>query len=567
MNQNFFYEENKDKYYVLGWILSDGHVSKIKNFWSIQLHLKDKKMLEKILNIIKSDNNIHGPYKDRPSVQIQIVNKEHLTFLTQSWGLDNHKSHNLKWKDCPDEFLPHLVRGYFDGDGSIYTKQSANPNVNTVGINFVGTHNFINGLKIAINKANNLDESTGCISDLDTYATLIYNGSDIALKILDWIYISSTELTRLDRKFEKYLEYKKYIESLTNYDEHNKSTKYGNTIVPDFNLSEQIRFDYKYLDLNITQLSSKYNVNRSTLDGILKNITHVKSDNRTNHSKIYVEAFGENKHILDWADDDRCNVDSGTLRDRIINQKLNPEEAITKLPDSTSGVLKYRYDIDGEFKTISEILKDKGISRSTFTHRVNNLGLSPKEASEKLPGELKGANHAPGKLSNNQKYTQSEIKSARDIYVSEGKTVKEVAQITGISEVVLYNAFAGKTYKDPTYTPQKKKQDTISITYNNKTQSIKEWSNELGIPYSTIDRRYRANLPIDQVMCQEELPKTKTKQSEKDKNSYILAQNLREDYKNGLQGKSLYEKYNVPKSRAMDILANRTCKDENVWWK
>jgi len=564
---NFFNTECDKKYYVLGWILSDGHVSLKRKLWTIKIHAKDKTILTKIQSIIGHNGNINGPYKNQDSVQLFVTNKEQFYFLTQSWGLDNHKSHNLKWKDCPDEFLPHLVRGYFDGDGSIYTKQSANPNVNTVGINFVGTHHFINGLQKAINNAIGFEEKTGCISDLDTYATLIYNGSDIALKILDWIYISSTELTRLDRKFEKYIEYKKYIESLTNYDEHNKSTKYGNTIVPDFKLSEQIRFDYKYLDLNITQLSSKYNVNRSTLDGILKNITHVKSDNRTNHSKIYVEAFGENKHILDWVDDDRCNVDSGTLRDRIINQKLNPEEAITKLPDSTSGVLKYRYDIDGEFKTISEILKDKGISRSTFTHRVNNLGLSPEEASEKLPGELKGANHAPGKLSNNQKYTQSEIKSARDIYVSEGKTVKEVAQITGISEVVLYDAFAGTTYKDPTYTPEKKKQDTISITYNNKTQSIKEWSNELGIPYSTIDRRYRANLPIDQVMCQEELPKTKTKQSEKDKNSYILARNLREDYKNGLQGKSLYEKYNVPKSRAMDILANRTCKDENVWWK
>lgn len=564
---NFFNTECDKKYYVLGWILSDGHVSLKRKLWTIKIHAKDKTILTKIQSIIGHNGNINGPYKNQDSVQLFVTNKEQFYFLTQSWGLDNHKSHNLKWKDCPDEFLPHLVRGYFDGDGSIYTKQSANPNVNTVGINFVGTHHFINGLQKAINNAIGFEEKTGCISDLDTYATLIYNGSDIALKILDWIYISSTELTRLDRKFEKYIEYKKYIESLTNYDEHNKSTKYGNTIVPDFKLSEQIRFDYKYLDLNITQLSSKYNVNRSTLDGILKNITHVKSDNRTNHSKIYVEAFGENKHILDWVDDDRCNVDSGALRDRIINQKLNPEEAITKLPDSTSGVLKYRYDIDGEFKTISEILKDKGISRSTFTHRVNNLGLSPEEASEKLPGELKGANHAPGKLSNNQKYTQSEIKSARDIYVSEGKTVKEVAQITGISEVVLYDAFAGTTYKDPTYTPEKKKQDTISITYNNKTQSIKEWSNELGIPYSTIDRRYRANLPIDQVMCQEELPKTKTKQSEKDKNSYILARNLREDYKNGLQGKSLYEKYNVPKSRAMDILANRTCKDENVWWK
>lgn len=563
---NFFNTECDNKYYVLGWILSDGHVSLKRKLWTIKIHAKDKTILTKIQSIIGHNGNINGPYKNQDSVQLFVTNKEQFYFLTQSWGLDNHKSHNLKWKDCPDEFLPHLVRGYFDGDGSIYTKQSTNPNVNTVGINFVGTHHFINGLQKAINNAIGFEEKTGCISYLDTYAALIYNGSDIALKILDWMYISSTELTRLDRKFEKYIDYKRYISEKFVLND-NKSKKYENTIVPDFKLSEQIRFDYKYLDLNITQLSSKYNVNRTTLDGILKNITHIKSDNRTNHSKIYVEAFGENKHILDWADDDRCNVDSGTLRDRIINQKLNPEEAITKLPDSTSGVLKYSYDIDGEFKTISEILKDKGISRSTFTHRVNNLGLSPKEASEKLVGELKGTNHAPGKLSNNQKYTQSEIKSARDIYVSEGKTVKEVAQITGISEVVLYDAFAGKTYKDPTYTPQKKKQDTISITYNNKTQSIKEWSNELGIPLSTLDRRYRANLPIDQVMCQEELPKTKTKQSEKDKKAYELAHNLRTDYKNGSQGKSLYEKYNVPKSRAMDILANRTCKDENVWWK
>ena len=563
---NFFNTECDKKYYVLGWILSDGHVSLKRKLWTIKIHAKDKTILTKIQSIIGHNGNINGPYKNQDSVQLFVTNKEQFYFLTQSWGLDNHKSHNLKWKDCPDEFLPHLVRGYFDGDGSIYTKQSTNPNVNTVGINFVGTHHFINGLQKAINNAIGFEEKTGCISYLDTYAALIYNGSDIALKILDWMYISSTELTRLDRKFEKYIDYKRYISEKFVLND-NKSKKYENTIVPDFKLSEQIRFDYKYLDLNITQLSSKYNVNRTTLDGILKNITHIKSDNRTNHSKIYVEAFGENKHILDWADDDRCNVDSGTLRDRIINQKLNPEEAITKLPDSTSGVLKYSYDIDGEFKTISEILKDKGISRSTFTHRVNNLGLSPKEASEKLAGELKGTNHAPGKLSNNQKYTQSEIKSARDIYVSEGKTVKEVAQITGISEVVLYDAFAGKTYKDPTYTPQKKKQDTISITYNNKTQSIKEWSNELGIPLSTLDRRYRANLPIDQVMCQEELPKTKSTQSEKDKKAYELAHNLRTDYKNGSQGKSLYEKYNVPKSRAMDILANRTCKDENVWWK
>jgi len=170
------------------------------------------------------------------------------------------------------------------------------------------------------------------------------------------------------------------------------------------------------------------------------------------------------------------------------------------------------------------------------------------------------------KLSNNSKITQEIAEKLREAHQN-GLTAKSISEMFNISEYIVYDVIQNRTWTNDTYVPRHIKSQTISITYNNKTQSIKEWSNELGIPYSTIDRRYRANLPIDQVMCQEELPKTKTKQSEKDKNSYILARNLREDYKNGLQGKSLYEKYNVPKSRAMDILANRTCKDENVWWK
>lgn len=170
------------------------------------------------------------------------------------------------------------------------------------------------------------------------------------------------------------------------------------------------------------------------------------------------------------------------------------------------------------------------------------------------------------KLPNNSKITQEIAEKLREAHQN-GLTAKSISEMFNISEYIIYDVIQNRTWTNDTYVPRHIKSQTISITYNNKTQSIKEWSNELGIPYSTIDRRYRANLPIDQVMRQEELPKTKTKQSEKDKNSYILARNLREDYKNGLQGKSLYEKYNVPKSRAMDILANRTCKDENVWWK
>ena len=151
---------------------------------------------------------------------------------------------------------------------------------------------------------------------------------------------------------------------------------------------------------------------------------------------------------------------------------------------------------------------------------------------------------------------------------SSGKTVQELSKEFQVTETLIYDAISNRTWTDPSYHPDKKKQDTIYISHNNKTQTIQEWSDELGIPYSTIDRRHRQGLPTEQILNNSEkrinLGKT---QSEKDKIAYDLAFNIRTDYKNGLKGKSSYEsKYGIKKSRYIDIIGNRICREDFVWW-
>ncbi len=147
-------------------------------------------------------------------------------------------------------------------------------------------------------------------------------------------------------------------------------------------------------------------------------------------------------------------------------------------------------------------------------------------------------------------------------------TTKEVALELGISEHIVNDVRNNRTWIDNSFKPKNKTKKTILITFNDKTRTIKDWSEELGIAYSTIDRRLRSNLPIEQVLSVKELPKTKTKQSEKDKKAHELAYNLRVDYKNGLKGKALYEeKYGIKKSKYIDIIGNRTCKEDTVWWQ
>jgi len=100
----------------------------------------------------------------------------------------------------------------------------------------------------------------------------------------------------------------------------------------------------------------------------------------------------------------------------------------------------------------------------------------------------------------------------------------------------------------------------------NETKTLTEWSEYFNIPKSTIDRRLRKNLSLEEVFSQDKL---KPIQINKDRfeDSKNLANIVRNDYKNGLIGKSNYEKNCIKKSRYIDIIGNRIFKEKEIWWK
>lgn len=126
---------------------------------------------------------------------------------------------------------------------------------------------------------------------------------------------------------------------------------------------------------------------------------------------------------------------------------------------------------------------------------------------------------------------------------------------------------SNRTWFDENYEYKKINQDVIYLTHKEKTLSLSEWSEELNIPKSTLDRRHRQGLPLDQIFSTDKRLNLGKQKSEKDLESFKIAKIVREDYKNGLIGKNNYEKHNIPKSRYIDLIGNRTCKEENVWWK
>lgn len=373
-NHSYLKLWSKEMAYFLGFFCADGHLDTSRNTIYIQLHRKDDYILKSFHNFF----NYNGPLYYRPnsnSVQFNIYSKE-ITQDLMNFGLTRHKSQELKWiEQLPEEYVSHFIRGYFDGDGHVGLAQAHNPNNKNLILKLVSTLPFIQRLKLEFKK--HYGSECGSIIDNNTYYELVYTGSNHTKSFLDWIYKDSTEETRLKRKYDIYNEF------------INKEDYLEQTVKVDFKLAENIRNDYKN-GLNSNELSLKYNVNRCSVKPILDNITHTQEDNRDVRSQLYVVAWGENKHYLDWLKDERCIVDKNTLYDRLFKRNVPPEIAMTVIPDKgktlwanpDSKKKTYLFAYEGEEKSILAWSKDFRcqVNYQKLRYRLLKLELSIEEA-------------------------------------------------------------------------------------------------------------------------------------------------------------------------------------------
>jgi hypothetical protein len=373
-NESYFKNWSTEMTYFLGFICADGHLATHRNMLSIQLNTKDLYMLENFKKFLNYDGNIYIR-KDLPSGNLWIISKE-ITQDLMNFGLTRHKSQELKWiEQIPDQYVSHFVRGYFDGDGHIGLAQAHNPNDKKLIVKLVSTLPFIQRLKSEFEK--HYGSECGSIKDNKTYFELTYTGSNHTKSFLDWIYKDSTDETRLKRKYEIYSNF------------INKEDYLEQTVKIDFELAEKIRNDHKN-GLNTNELSLKYNVNRCSVKPILNNTTHTQGDNRDVRSKLYVEAWGETKHYLDWLKDERCIVDKNTLYDRLFRRNAPPEIAMTIKPDKgktawvnpDSKKKTHLFEYEGEEKSILAWSKDDrcDINYQKLRYRLLKLGMTLEEA-------------------------------------------------------------------------------------------------------------------------------------------------------------------------------------------
>lgn len=148
INFRFFENWSPEVAYVIGFFMADGCVEPKLNRISIELSMKDYDHLLNIKNLMGSENPICIK-KTRYSCGLYIHNRKMVNDIMKM-GVIPNKTTRCRLPIIEDKYFYDFLRGYIDGDGSIYY------NGNTKVLSILGNYKYINDIKNEIYSKFNL---------------------------------------------------------------------------------------------------------------------------------------------------------------------------------------------------------------------------------------------------------------------------------------------------------------------------------------------------------------------------------------------------------------------------
>lgn len=196
--------DEQEKSYILGYLYADGTMlSGVKQI-RLKLQEKDKEILDKINKYLNYSKPLLIEYPNN-STQCQysliICNSKIYDDLLKL-GLTPKKSFTCKFPILTKEMIPHFIRGYFDGDGSIYVGKDRFGYIHS-DIKIMGSTDFLEHIKNILlenNISSYIDHDKRVKEGVDN---LRIRKIDHIVNFCTFIYKDSTIL--LNRKHQKFL--------------------------------------------------------------------------------------------------------------------------------------------------------------------------------------------------------------------------------------------------------------------------------------------------------------------------------------------------------------------------
>ena len=227
-NYDFFQDiDNEHKAYWLGFLCADGCIldmklksgKKIPQTVQISISVNDIELIYKFMNDIGLEKEIYiGEAKNKKSTTKYAklcAGSNKMCEDLISHGCTQRKSCTLKFPDIEDCLVRHFIRGYFDGDGSVYfcerfqyDKRRGKEYLNQHFVcNFQGTYDFLSKLRFILEESNikcgKIRKGHGNIY------TFEFSSRESVTSFYHYIYDGAT--VYLNRKHEKFINTFEYL--------------------------------------------------------------------------------------------------------------------------------------------------------------------------------------------------------------------------------------------------------------------------------------------------------------------------------------------------------------------
>lgn len=267
INESIFESiDNEEKAYILGFLYADGYINIKNNHVELTLKKSDLQILESIKNIIFNKERPLIPIKNGKYLRLSISSRRIVNDLYKL-GCIQKKTFLLKFPKIKKSLIRHFIRGYFDGDGSVYIQK------NVLNISILGTIDLLNKMQeIFITKLNfnktELDERHP--ERKTNIRSLRYGGNVIMNRFYHYIYDDSKIFLKRKRsKFESILSGKDYFRNKSHSRNlsNKKSFTYDDKVWT--NISELCRYISVKTKIKFTTIKSRIK-NGWSLEEILK---------------------------------------------------------------------------------------------------------------------------------------------------------------------------------------------------------------------------------------------------------------------------------------------------------
>jgi DNA-binding transcriptional regulator WhiA len=203
-DKTFFDKDTEESFYWAGFGAADGCLCKKGGSFEFKFGLarKDISQLEKFKKHIKATHPIHtgitkavnSKHKDTQACSIVLLNPDFERQLSR-FNITLRKTHIYKFPEwmINHPLVNHFMRGYFDGDGSIYKlRMRGGRTIQNYGFNVLGTREFLEVYKHILETQAGIDFKENRIRQRNGTCSLDYGGNGILFKIKEFLYKDHT---------------------------------------------------------------------------------------------------------------------------------------------------------------------------------------------------------------------------------------------------------------------------------------------------------------------------------------------------------------------------------------